>query len=226
VNDLTAHPLRVANEADSRKQWQQVCKCTSRVMHKLHALHEGGINEEITYKLLEQPRPAARQAANIMGPLQQSVDTTVEAQSTARKQATCLSQMLAGARKTLMRRRSTPLPPCTLGPKMVLRQQRHNTAALAPITEAIRHGRHSGCYIHMDGKDPCNPHDAGGMPSKALMTWLIGDYQQTSFPDIVVVVGRDDQGNDVPCEGRPAMYLVEIKYTEDWNVHAVAQGVR
>jgi hypothetical protein len=29
----------------------------------------------------------------------------------------------------------------------------------------------------------------------------------------------------VPCEGRPAIYLVEIKYTEDCNVHVVAQGI-
>ena len=62
-------------------------------------------------------------------------------------------------------------------------------------------------------------------PRKALMTWLRGDSRQTSFPDIVVVVGRDDQGNAAPCEGRPAIYLVEIKYTEDCNVHVVAQDI-
>jgi hypothetical protein len=114
---------------------------------------------------------------------------------------------------------------CTFGPQMALRKARHDAGALAPITEAIRTGKHSGCHIHVDGSDSFNPHDVGGTPRKALMTWLRGDYRQTSFPDIVVVVGRDDQGNAVPCEGRPAIYLVEIKYTEDCNVHVVAQGV-
>jgi hypothetical protein len=72
---------------------------------------------------------------------------------------------------------------CTFGPKMVLRKARHNTAALAPITEAIRTGKHSGCYIHVDGTDSFNPHDIGGNPSKVLMAWLRDNYQQSSFPD-------------------------------------------
>ena len=84
---------------------------------------------------------------------------------------------------------------------------------------------HAGSYIHVDGDDPTNPPDIGGTPRKALITWLRGDYQQTSYPDIVLVVGRDARGNQVACRGGPAIYLVEIKYTEDYNVHAVAQGI-
>jgi hypothetical protein len=113
---------------------------------------------------------------------------------------------------------------CTFASKMDLRRERHNEAALAPITEAIRHGEYSDCYIHMDGRDPWNPHDADGSRRQTLMAWLKGDYCQTSFPDIVVVVGRDADGNQLSCRGGEAIYIVEIKYTQDRNVHAVTQG--
>jgi hypothetical protein len=109
---------------------------------------------------------------------------------------------------------------------MSLQKQRHSEAA--PDTH---HGSNQAWttlrLLHAHGWKgfSLNPHDIRGNPRKALMTWLRGDYQQTSFPDIVVVVGHDEKGNTVPCGGRPAIYLLEIKYTEDCNVHAVAQGI-
>ena len=77
----------------------------------------------------------------------------------------------------------------------------------------------------MDGGDPLNPHQARNKSCKPLRRLLRGDYQQASFPDIVVVVGRDEHGNEIPCEGKPAIYLVESHYTEDCNVHTVARGI-
>ena len=148
-------------------------------------------------------------------PVSQVMDKTLEAQRYSTKRATFLSQMLAV--QDVDETAQHIVEECTFGPKMVLRQHRHNNTALGPITVAIRHGRHSGCYIHMDGRDPCNPHDVGGNPSKTLMTWLTSDCQQTSFLNVVVLVGQDDRSKYVPDD------LVMTRYTEYWIVHAVAQ---
>jgi hypothetical protein len=137
-------------------------------------------------------------------PMQQDMDTVMETQDLPegeRPASARCQQCKKGVDETAQH----SMEECTISLEMVLRQKCHNEAALAPITEAIRHGRHSDCHIHMDGRDSFNPHDADGNPRKAL-PWLRGGYRQTSFPGIVIVVGREDGGNRVPCKGRPAIY--------------------
>ena len=225
VNDLTAHPLRVANEEFNEKQWHEARTHTTGAIAKLCRVHKGGINEDITYSYWKRPH-LQKYRLKILRARCNRTWTQVwqhRVLPAGKRPASARCQL---CRKDVDETAQHSMEECTFGPKMVLRKARHDTAALAPITEAIRTGKHSGCYIHVDGMDSLNPHDINGSPSKALMAWLRGnDYQQSSFPDIAVVVGRDNRGNYVPCEGRPAIYLVEIKYTEDCNVHAVAQGI-
>ena len=53
VDNLSAHPMRVANKCHDEQQGHEVRMSTLPVIRRLNDLHEGGINEKITYSYWE-----------------------------------------------------------------------------------------------------------------------------------------------------------------------------
>ncbi len=65
----------------------------------------------------------------------------------------------------------------------------------------------------------------GSAGGRKLLTTIRGTHEQHSYPDIVLVVGRDIQGRPAgraAQRARPTAYLVEVKYTIDDAVHGGA----